>query len=393
MMQCIYCSEEKPSSEFSDEHIWPRALGGDFLPKDVWRTDNVCRRCNSISGVFIDGAFIRSWMGQAELSSGSLDYLAGKEKVSAVPLDYLGPLQDVPVPEGHIADYWAGPCGASIIHIRPNDGEEQWTTYAGGDPRSKKVKAGRAYIALTSEVEFWILVSLESFRRHFDQAELFVVNADIPDGWPFKVPDNSVAVQSDDMKTVEAVIDASRTGSSLRMRSTISLDLGSRMLAKLGLGVGYKLLGTAFLHTEYAKDLRRGMREANAEKRRSIPVRGSGFLDNRGLRGAETILAWPGAWVLLINVVAEELALSVISPSGRSMVVLISDNKELVSTLNLKFREGMVWVTIPAASEAVGPIPLPEYLAHKTDMDAVAQLVALAAKRGDRTKLPPCSPE
>jgi hypothetical protein len=393
MMQCMYCSEEMPSSEFSDEHIWPRALGGDFLPKDVWRTDNVCRRCNSISGVFIDGAFIRSWMGQAELSSGSRDYLAGKEKVSAVPLDYLGPLQGVPVPDGHVADYWTGPCGANIIHIRPDDGDEQWTTYAGGDPKGKKAKAGRAYIALTSEVEFWILVGLESFRRHFDRAERFVVNVEIPNGWPFKMPDQSIAVQSEDMKTVEAVLDASRTGSGLRVKPAISFDLGSRMLAKLGIGIGYKLLGAAFLQTDYAKNLRLGMREANSEKRRLIPVRGSGFLAGRRLGGAETILAWPGGWVLMINIVAGELALCVISPSGNSMSVLISDDKKLVSNLDLKFRDGLVWITVPAASEAVGPIPLPGYLAHKTNMFAIEQLVALAAKRGDRAKLPPCLPK
>lgn len=393
MKLCLYCGLEKTENEFSDEHIWPYALGGDYLSRDVWRTDDVCQRCNSVSGVFIDGAFIRSWMGQAELSSGSLEYLAGKGKVAAIPLDYLGPLQDVPVPDGHVADYWAGPCGANIIHIRPDDGDEQWTTYAGGDPRGKKAKAGRAYIALTSEDRFWILVSLESFRRHFDRAERFVVNADIHCNWPFKKPDNTDAVQAEDMKTVEAVINVSRDGSWLRVKPAISFDLGSRMLAKLGLGVGYKLLGTAFLETDYAKNLRWRMREANAEKRQLIPVRGSGFLNGPGLGGAEAILAWPGGWVLMVNVVAGKLALCVISPSGRSMNVLISDDEKLVSTLDPKYRNGAVWITVPAASEAVGPIPLPEYLAHQTNASAAPQLVALAATRGDRAQLPACRPE
>lgn len=390
MRVCIYCGEEKPDEAFSDEHIWPHALGGDFLSHDVWRTDDVCQRCNAISGVFIDGAFIRSWMGQAELSNGSHEYLAGKGKVTALPLDYLGPIQEVPLPEGHVADYWAGPCGANIIHIRPDDGDEQWTTYAGGDPRGKKSKAGRAYMALTSEEEFWILVSLESFRWHFERAERIVVNAEIPPKWPFKKPDLNDAMQAEDMKTVDAVINAGRNGSWLHVRPAISLDLGTRMLAKLGLGVGYKLLGSAFLKTEYAKNLRLGMREANVEKRRRIPVRGSGFLGGPGLGGAEEILKWPGGWVLMLSIVEDKLGLCIISPSGRSMTVLISDDQSLLATLEPKYANGTVWITVPTAKEAIGPILLPEYLGHQTNTAPLPSLVALASKRGDRMKLPPC---
>lgn len=362
------------------------------MPYDVWRTSDVCQRCNSLSGVFIDGAFIRSWMGQAELSNGSFEYLAGKGKVAAIPLDYLGPIQSVPVPQRHVADYWAGPCGANIIHIRPDDGDEAWTTYAGGDPRRKKANAGRAYMALTSEEEFWILVSLASFHRHFNRAERFVVNAEIPQGWPFKKPDEADLIQAEDMKTVEAVMATSRMGQSIRLRPAISFDLGNRMLAKLGLGVGYKLLGARFLETEYAKYLRLGMREANAEKRRMIPVRGSGYFGGPGLNGAEAILAWPGGWVLLITVVQDKLSLCVISPTGRSMSVLISDDAKLIGALGSEYLDGVIWITVPAANAAVGPVALPEYLAHQTNARSSPTLQAFAAKRGDRTKLPPCRP-
>lgn len=392
MRACIYCGCEKPDDEFSDEHIWPDALGGDFLPRDVWRTDDVCQRCNSVSGLFIDGAFIRSWMGQAELSSGSLEYLAGRGKPAAIPLNYLGPMQNIPVPLDHIADYWAGPCGANIIHIRPDDGDEQWTTYAGGDPKAKKAKAGRAYIAFTSEDEFWLLVGLLSFKRHFDRAERFIVDADFPPEWAFKKPDQDDPVQAEDMKTVDAVVRRSRADEDLHIRVTVSVDLGNRMLAKLGLAAGYKLLGAAFVETDYAKNLRWGMREANIEKRKLIPVRGSGFLGGSELGGAEAVLAWPGGWVLMVNLVEGNLCLCVISPSGRAMSVLVSDDKTLVNTLDPSYRDGVIWITVPAAGEAVCPILLPEYLAHQTDRSAVQELTALASKRGDRTKLPPCRP-
>lgn len=392
MKTCVYCGEDKPDDDFSDEHIWPDALGGDLLPRDVWRTDDVCQRCNSLSGVFIDGAFIRSWMGQAELSSGSLEYLAGRPKrpILAIPLDYLGQIQDVPVPQGHVADYWAGPCGANIVHIRPDDGDEQWSTYAGGDPRAKKSKAGRAYMALTSKQEFWILVSLESFRWHFDRAKRFIVNLDIPSGWPFEAPDTNDATQAEDMKTVDAVIKAGRNGDRIRLRPVISADLGNRMLAKLGLAVGYKLLGSAFLATDYAKQLRWGMREAKPEKRRLIPVRGSGFLSGTGLNGAERVFQWPGGWVLLLNVVEGNLVLSVVAPSGRSMTISICEDQTLLAKLDPKYLEGIVWITVLAAGKAVGPISLADYLGHQTSSARLPELEALSSQRGDPKALPSC---
>lgn len=392
MRICLYCGLAKPDNEFSDEHIWPDALGGNYLPRDVWRTDEVCQRCNSLSGLFVDGSFIRSWMGKAESSNGSLEYLAGKKKPAAVPLNYIGPIQNVPTPRGHVADYWAGPCGANIIHIRPDDGDEQWANYVGGDPKAKKAKAGRAYIALTSEDEFWVLVSLMSFKRHFSRQERFIVNADFPPEWHFKKPDRNDPVQAEDMKTVDTVINYSRTGRPMQTHIGVSLDLGSRLLAKLGLAVGYKLLGPKFLTTESALNLRRGMREANFQKRRSIPLKGSNFLARPGLGGTEKVLSWPGGWVLMVSLVRGNLGLCVISPSGRSMIVLISEDQDLIGALDPQYKDGTIWITVPAAEEAISPIQLAAYLAHQTNAQALPTLTTLASKRGDWTQLPPCRP-
>lgn len=392
MKVCIYCGYEKAEEQFSDEHIWPDALGGDFLPRDIWRTDEVCQKCNSMAGVFVDGAFIRSWMGQAERSSDCYEYLAGRGKPAAVPLHYLGQIRNVPIPAGHVADLWAGPCGANVIHIRPDDSDEQWTTYAGGDPRAKKFKAGRVYMALTSDHEFWIAVSLLSFRHQFDRAERFVVNMDIPANWPFKEPDRSDAAQSEDMKAVDAVTGASRAGKKIHLQQVISVDTGNRMLAKLGLAVGYKLLGAAFLETKNGKNLRTGMREAKFEKRQEIAVLGSGLFGQAGLEAVQDILAWRGGWVLLVSMVQGKLALSVIVPSGKSMTILISDDADLLANLAPNYQDGTIWITVPAAGEAVGPIPLVEYLAHQTKTITLPALRNLESKRGDSTKLPPCRP-
>jgi HNH endonuclease len=71
---CVYCEQDKPEEEFDLEHIWPDALGGDLLPA-LFQTNDVCQRCNNLAGLFVDGAFLKSWFGQAERATGAYDYV------------------------------------------------------------------------------------------------------------------------------------------------------------------------------------------------------------------------------------------------------------------------------------------------------------------------------
>ena len=394
MKTCIYCGEEKDESEFSDEHIWPDALSGDAL-SNFWRTDDVCRKCNSLSGLYVDGAFIKGWAGAAERATGALEYLPVNDPGRAVlPLNYIGKLPDPNIPVDEVAEYWAGPCGANVFHFRAADEGDHWATYASGDPRKMKkaATAGRAYIALTSSDSFWVLVSLASFRAHFKKATLFVTNLSIPPEWTaFKNPDPGDPVQARDMGVLTTMIDAGRSGKATRLDVVLQIDSDSRLLAKLGLAVGYKTFGAIFLATDYAKTLRAAFREPDLERRRHLPVRGNGYLHGPlPLGGIGAILKWTGAWVLVLNRVGEALNLSVITPSGRSMNVLVSEEPDLVNGLDSTYNNGQVWLTVPPLGEAVGPIPLADYMAHQSHVTSVDALVALASKRIDPSTLPPC---
>jgi HNH endonuclease len=118
---CIYCAQNKPLSDFSDEHIWPQALGGDPLSL-FWRTNDVCAQCNSMSGVFVDGAFIRSWAGSAERTHDTNQYLSPDDPAKSAPApNYLGQLNHRAIRPDEVVDWWAGPCGATILHFRPKE--------------------------------------------------------------------------------------------------------------------------------------------------------------------------------------------------------------------------------------------------------------------------------
>lgn len=390
MKTCIYCGCDKDEGEFSLEHIWPDALGGDLLDT-FWKTGDVCQKCNSLSGVFVDGAFIKSWMGSAEQSHGAREYLSLEHPdKGALPLHYMGKLTDIEQRQGEIVEFWLGPCGDHILHFRPEDNEALWSSYAGGDPRKKKTRAGRAYLSFTSENDFWNLVALSSFKRHF-RGECYVVNAELPPEWAsFKKPDPSDAIQAADLEIVRSIQEASQQGQNIRVSPVIRPDLSHRFLAKIALAVGYKAFGRRFLETDYAKDLRRGFREVDPAKRQENPVKGSGYFGNLDLCGAEESLAWPGTWVLIQLVLDRKLSLLIITPAGKSMCILVSDDTGLIGGLGTDWECGRVWLTIPSLGEAAGPISLPAYLAHQTNCKPIPALAKLADKRTDRSSLPPC---
>ena len=172
MRTCLYCSQQMDDREFSLEHIWPEALGGEFLP-DFWKTNAVCRRCNSISGLFVDGEFIKGALGNIERWTAGVVY--SDEEIPdyiIAPLAYMGTISDLPIPNGRIVDFWLGPCGSHVVHFRPTSRSRDWNTYSGGDPRtaSQRSKAGRVYVSLTTEQPFWIFSCLLSVKAHFRKA-------------------------------------------------------------------------------------------------------------------------------------------------------------------------------------------------------------------------------
>jgi hypothetical protein len=387
---CYYCGLDKPQGDFSDEHIWPDALGGDFLPK-FWRTNNVCARCNSLSGVFVDGAFIRGWAGNSERFRDSQCYLVpNAPSQSVVPLAYLGKLLDPNVAITEVADWWAGPCGATIVHLRPKEDEELWAAYHGGDPRAKRARAGRAYIALASENQFWVDVALASFQKHFKRSKRYAVNVAFESGLSgISEIDRSDPAQVADLLIFDAITEAAKAGRSVPARQVLQLDAGHRLMCKLGLAIGCQLFGVSFgLHRD-GDHLRRAFRECDLARRQSIPIRGTGYF-NSSAASPLSILGWPGGWVLMLQVINNVLSLTIVTPSKKQMCIVITDDPKILAKLPPDYAAGLVWVTVPPLGKAAGPFHFPDYIAHLTKSIPNAELTAFEAARIDPAILPSC---
>lgn len=377
-----------PEDALTDEHIWPDALGGDAL-SSLWRT-RVCGACNSTSGVFVDGAFIKSWIGAAERAAGANVYLAASSPEKAVlPFNYIGTLTDSGIRDGEVVDYWVGRCGSSVLHFRPEGEDGLWSTYAGGDPRraSKRKTAGRAYLATLSPVPFWQLVALNSLRVQFRKAERFLcTNIDTSLTSDIPLPDQNDPMQRADIGVVERALGSQR----IKANAAIDPFVGTRLQAKLGLALGFQIFGDAFLETEYAKILRKGFREADPVKSAASRVRGSGILSSANLGGTENTLQWLGGWLLWVKRQGDDTALIVISPSAKVMTVVITDDQALTISLPPEHDTGLVWIVVPSIGESVGPIAAPDYIAHQLGNIQHPALAVLNAKQGDASSLPDC---
>lgn len=387
LVRCIYCNADVPTASLTDEHIWPDALGGDELGP-FWRT-RVCRRCNNISGIYVDGAFIRSWFGTAERATDFDAYLSPAEPQRARrTFQYLGTIPNFGDPQ-IIVDYWVGPCGVHVMHFRPANEIELWDKYAGGDPRNanRQAEAGVAYLAMTSSVLFWQQVAIASFHHQFSKAKRYCIT--VVD--PVLADKVDVPCLGDPLIDAQlAFCEATLRADKVQVRATIDTSLGGRFQAKLALALGYGLFGAVFGSTTYAGTLRGAFREGDPSKLHAMSVRGSGFLAQTTFGGAEQFLRWKGGWVLLLKRLGGDITLSIFSPSAKPMVVLVCDDEKLSCKLGPEYDDGLIWVTVPPIARAIGPIEFPAFLAHKLGNMSHPGLAELEAKIIDPALLPDC---
>lgn len=94
------------------------------------------------------------------------------------------------------------------------------------------------------------------------------------------------------------------------------------------------------------------MREANAMKRKTIPVP-LPTINGSVLSGAENDLVFPRGWLVLVSVVSGNLGRLVVSPSGQSVSVVVSDDPVLVGKLPADYSEG--WFGFPVHCQASPP--------------------------------------
>ena len=159
------------------------------------------------------------------------------------------------------------------------------------------------------------------------------------------------------------------------LHQTWNIDCGSRFRAKLALGFGHALFGSAFSARPYEKMLRRalwyGQRSANAPPL----IEGKGFWDPQDAF-LTRYFTHTGAFTLLFSRTPQGAWLSAFMPDGMYTTTLILPGDQMLPSDRFRaFSDNFVVVLYPALDRFVGALSLFEFMRHRSGEAPVPELV------------------
>jgi hypothetical protein len=356
------------------EHVLPQFMGGAYAP-DCFKIREVCKRCNSNLGLFVDAGFEKNWFVSNKLREAAYAFFEPSNPVG-LPLICMGksdlapPLQK----ESEICESWLGPLGEQIYWIRPHDERLFW--YTGGNPRTTKTINSRAYFLFSERSLKNPLISWLAFRDAFEGRRVKKIMCTTVDGANpadigFEVPDDL------DERRVKFFKEACFTSKTRRNRLALYTLFDFRFLAKLGLGVAYSLFGAKALQTAYAEELYKALWFRDGDNQPQI-------------NGTSAITH--GSDPLLSKLTGEENAVTVTilpSPEGTAVslnlgaslnwVVMCASHEGLTAHDIAPFQAGRVIVLYRQLQRGID-MALPEYIAHKCGSYPHPELTGISAR-------------
>jgi HNH endonuclease len=350
---CMLCQILKPVSDFSLEHIWPKALGGQKLD-ETWRIRILCRRCNNECGLHIDGEFLRSFFGKAER------HTAHSQINSKQELVYLGPIADISHPEGRTLEYWAFPEYIRIFVSAPN---EAFSYQASGDPRKKqKIRVYLETKSINENREKYLLAAVKIVQT-FQDARLFFLDVESGDVVPFREGDENGEIEAaQDFEAIMSAYRNMREQGVLKVSISFRASYGNRFLTKTALSLGLKFMGEKFAQSEYAGFLRQATLERDDEKRRKIPLLGSGYFGNIDTQPLVEMFHRLANWTLLLKVTGEALTLSIVTPMKKLLTIVVEPQFPRTHDKYNALKNGLLWFVSAGPGDAEGPIEMHSFL-------------------------------
>ncbi|OAB38318.1 HNH endonuclease [Paenibacillus glacialis] len=168
MAICVYCNKEKDTDEMTQEHVIPKAIGGNLFPTNPFSLDRVCKRCNNLCGAYIDGPFIKNWL-TSNVKSSEIAKYADISRHPILPLSYFGILDDIKFGD-KICEMWLGPTGDTIYHFHEPYPEIDDISPMVGIPtyaKQKDVDPGFSFLFVRSNNPAWHKTIIFSFVEQF----------------------------------------------------------------------------------------------------------------------------------------------------------------------------------------------------------------------------------
>ena len=301
LIRCLYCDRDK--EDITGEHVIP---GHRWKPQrdESLQAERVCSECNNACGRYVDGPFIRSPLThQAKVTTAVRAFKPGI--TDSLPLNFMGQVEDVNF-GSRICEFWLGPTGDRIYHFHDSYPLGQDSPAVVGRPtylREDQVDPGFLFLFVRSNNPVWWPVIFKSVVQQFPGGQLFLGNlpAKVEAVAPILETLRAFSPIRADLGDLYQKLRALK-GVEHKTTGRISIDYGSRFLAKLALGLGGLFLDTSFRRSESADLLRKFLWTRKLEDRQKISFRGRNFIsdpDPNFARMAE-FLSWPGGHVVMM---------------------------------------------------------------------------------------------
>lgn len=370
MKSCIYCAGASGPSTETLEHIWPKALGG-AVCGDIFKTRQVCRRCNNEAGLWVDGAFLRNLLIQQErMLCDAAYYAPGAPTLPGFV--YLGEDVEFPIEAGEVCERWLGPSGETLGFVHGRDAE-RWFGYAGGNPIERKQHdPGRVYLGLVDRGTWRALVALEGALDQFRSTRFHCLTQ--VDGLPDRLAARLVSDRDrtpQEQREVDWIKDRAPRH---HIRAPVTLNFDHRFLAKLALGIGANAVGRCFPASAYADELRNLLRRTGSDDDDS-QVQGSGFWSETS--SAMALMGAERAWTVVLQSMPEGLVMIVVLPSGRTLTVLVAPRAILAEAMHGHYHEGVAHIIVPVRRAYIGPVRLPDLVHSRLSGRGLPALQAL----------------
>lgn len=356
IMICLYCDRDKPEKEFSQEHILPQAIGGNLLNNPL-SIRNVCNRCNNLSGLFIDGPFIKSWFINNSRADAAKRFCHLTPQ-TILPLTYFGECDELKYHD-KICETWLGPTGDMIYHFHvPYPTDLDVPPLVGIPPTAykKDIDYGFIFFFVRSNNPEWQPAIINSILSEFDKSIIYFGNGIAPN-----IP--QISTIPDDLIILQQRL-KEMSGKTHSNSFKVGINFEARFLCKLALAMGSLVLNESFQKSPSADLLRKAMWEKNPNQRNQLPIRGSGLLgDKSTMSSLDSVFKWPGGHSIALMKLNNAVALYSNFYEANSSVIQITNEP---AHWEGKIQHGIIYVISPSLQKAVGPISLPEFIASRT---------------------------
>lgn len=390
--RCIYCWGEKNASEFSEEHIIPRFMGGTSECAAAITSD-VCQRCNSLFGRFVDAPVAKGYfLNSVEHGAWRMCFNFDENAGNVYPLTYMGKSRDIQFGDDEETEVWLCPDGGTAWHVHRKQPED-FDAMAGGDPvLMRKDETSRVYSFLASEKPYWALSNLKSVLAHFTDEPIFLgTDSDLEPSFQ-QARKSGEYCQKDTPARVErdrilGLLDERRPLDHL-IKMDMLFDI--RFMAKIAIAFGFKILGHQFGALRYTEMLRgllwtRRARLPDLQHQLRVKSYFAGLRDY-----TLKPVSFPLGFVFILKAFKEGLVCNIVFPSGHSVQASITDSTVNSGTEALVSKmKDHVLISVPQLKKTFGPIDAIEYVAWKTGSHRLAELDMVVASLSDRNTMPP----